>query len=112
MLGIYVSVYVFMSLLVHSLIYEVIISVFLSFSVYLFVSVGLEMALCASKEPWCLLQSFLLMHLLRWGLTDYLPVLHFQCHHPLLCPEFVGKQGSGHRVQVEDRKKLAFSSYW
>jgi hypothetical protein len=44
-----VSVYVFMCLLVHLLIYEVIISVFLSFPVYLFVSVGLEMELCASK---------------------------------------------------------------
>jgi hypothetical protein len=38
-----------MCLPVHSLIYAVIISVFLSFSVYLFVSVGLEMALYASK---------------------------------------------------------------
>jgi hypothetical protein len=57
------------------------------------------------KEPWCLLQPFKLTHLLRWGLTDYLSIHDFQCHRPLLCPEFVGKQGRGHRVQVEDRKK-------
>jgi hypothetical protein len=41
----------------------------------------------------------------EWGLTDYLPIHDFQCHCPLLCPEFVGKQERGHRVQEEDRKK-------
>jgi hypothetical protein len=45
------------------------------------------------------------MHHLRWGLTDYLTVDDFQIHRPLLCPEFAEKQGRGHRVQVEDRKK-------
>jgi hypothetical protein len=47
------------------------------------------------KEPRCLLQPFLLMHLFRWGLADYLPAHDFQCHGLLVCPEFVGKQGRG-----------------
>jgi hypothetical protein len=93
-----------MCLLVHSLTHDIIISLFLSFSIYLFLW-DWRWHCVLQKEPRCLLQPFLLKHLLRWGLTDYLPIRDSQCQCPLLFPEIVGKQGRGHRVQVEDRKK-------